>query len=106
MRGAAYDILAPIEFDYPVADIVVQHHERLDGSGYPAGLRGEEIMPEARILAVADVVEAMASHRPYRPALGLEAALAEIRAGAGTLFDAAAVDACAGLFAAGFEFDE
>ena len=70
------------------------------------GLRGDEILPEARVLAVADVVEAMASHRPYRPALGLDAALAEIRAGAGTLYDADAAAACARLFARGFELDE
>jgi len=89
-----YEILSAVEFDLPVAQIVLQHHERLDGSGYPQGLRGEQIMPEARVLAVADVVEAMASHRPYRPALGIDAALAEIEAGRGTLYDADVVDAC------------
>ena len=104
--AAADEILRPIDFEYAVAEIVVQHHERLDGSGYPAGLRGDEILPEARILAVADVVEAMASHRPYRPALGIEAALAEIRAGAGTRFEAEAVAACERLFARGFAFEE
>ena len=104
--AAGYEILASIDFDYPIADIVVQHHERMDGSGYPAGLGGNDILPEARILAVADVVEAMASHRPYRPALGIEAALAEIRAGAGTRYDSPAVDACERLFASGFAFEE
>jgi putative nucleotidyltransferase with HDIG domain len=83
--AAAHEILKPIDFEYPVADIVAQHHERQDGSGYPAGLKDDEILPEARILAVADVGEAMASHRPYRAALGIEAALAEVRSGAGTL---------------------
>ena len=102
---AAYEILKSIEFDYPIADIVVQHHERLDGSGYPAGLSGNAILPAARILAVADVVEAMASHRPYRAALGVEAALDEIRAGAGTRYEAAAVAACERVFDQGFVFD-
>jgi HD-GYP domain-containing protein (c-di-GMP phosphodiesterase class II) len=102
--AAAYEILKPIEFEYPVADIVAQHHERQDGSGYPAGLKGAEILPEAGILAVADVVEAMASHRPYRAALGLEAALAEVRAGAGTRYDAETVAACERVFARGFAF--
>ncbi len=90
---AAYDILRPIEFEFPLADIVVQHHERLDGSGYPAGLAGDALLPEARILAVADVVEAMISHRPYRAALPLEAAIAEIEAGSGSRYDAAACEA-------------
>ncbi len=90
----AHAILGAVEFPWPLAEIVLQHHERLDGSGYPHGLTGEQILAEARVLAVADVVEAMASHRPYRPALGMEAALAEIESGRGTLYDAAAVDAC------------
>lgn len=102
---AAHDMLDPIDFEQPVASIVLQHHERLDGSGYPAGLTGDELLPEARILAVADVVEAMASHRPYRAALGAEAALAEVSSGAGTRYDADAVAACAELFAAGFALD-
>ena len=90
-----FEILADVDFGSPVAEMVRQHHERLDGSGYPLGLRGEEILPEARILAVADVIEAMSSHRPYRAALPLEIALAEIEEGAGTRYDA---DACkAGL---------
>jgi putative nucleotidyltransferase with HDIG domain len=75
---SGYEILKDIDFDKPIAEIVLQHHERLDGSGYPNGLRGDEILPEARIIAVADVVEAMASHRPYRPALGVDVALAEV----------------------------
>ena len=93
-----YDILKTIDFPWPVAQIELQHHERLDGSGYPFGLKGDEILLEARILAVADVVESMSSHRPYRPALGIEKALAEIKAGRGTTFDARVVDACMGLF--------
>jgi PAS domain S-box-containing protein/putative nucleotidyltransferase with HDIG domain len=74
-----YDILRTIEFPWPIADIVLQHHERMDGSGYPEGLKGKNILLEARILAVADVIEAMASHRPYRPALSVEAAVDEIK---------------------------
>jgi PAS domain S-box-containing protein len=84
---AAYDILVEIEFSCPIADVVLQHHERLDGSGYPQGLRDGEIRLEARILAVADVLEAMVSHRPYRPALSEQAAIAEIEGGAGSLYD-------------------
>ncbi len=93
-----YNILKDIEFPWPVAQAVLQHHERLDGSGYPAGLSDENIIPEARILAVADVVEAMASHRPYRPALGIEAALDEIVEHQGKLFDSCVVTACVQLF--------
>jgi len=94
----AYDILKTIEFPWPLAQIVLQHHERMDGSGYPQGLKGEEIMVEARILAVADVVEAMASFRPYRPALGIDKALEEISQNKGILFDTDVVDACMRLF--------
>jgi len=107
--AAGYDILKGIEFKWPVAEIVYQHHERLDGSGYPRGLKGDEILLEARILSVADVMEAMVSHRPYRPGLGKEAALAELEAGRGKRFDPAVVDACKSLFAdegAVFEFDQ
>jgi putative two-component system response regulator len=93
-----YEILKLIDFPWPVAEIERQHHERLDGSGYPRGLRGDEILMPARIIAVADVVEAMTSHRPYRPALGLDAALDEIVKGKGILYDASAVDACVRLF--------
>ncbi len=102
----SYDVLKGAEFPWPVAEIVLQHHERLDGSGYPAGLSGEEIMLEARILAVADVVEAMSSHRPYRPALGIDKALEEISQNRGALYDAEVVDVCLKLFAEkGFEFE-
>jgi PAS domain S-box-containing protein len=101
---AGFEILSAIHFPWPVAEMALQHHERLDGSGYPEGLSGEDVLPEARILAVADVVEAMASHRPYRPALGLEAALAEVRGGGGVRYDPAAVAACEGAFAEGFAF--
>ncbi len=89
-----HDILKSIEFPWPVAQIVLQHHERIDGSGYPSGFSGDDILPEARILAVADVVEAMASHRPYRPARALEEALQEIETHRGTLYEARVVDAC------------
>jgi putative nucleotidyltransferase with HDIG domain/PAS domain S-box-containing protein len=95
---ASYNVLQHAEFPWPVADIALQHHERLDGSGYPQGLKGEEILLEARILAVADVVEAMASHRPYRPPLGIDQALAEIERGCGTLYDPAVVEVCLRLF--------
>ena len=88
-----YEILRDVKFPMPIAEIIRQHHERMDGSGYPQGLKGGEILPEARILAVSDVVEAMVSHRPYRPALGLDAALGEIEAHRGTLYDAGVVDA-------------
>lgn len=93
-----YNILCGIEFPWPVADIVLQHHEAMDGSGYPAGLSGDQIKLEARILRVADVVEAMASHRPYRPSLGIEMALEEILRFRGTVFDPVVVDACLTLF--------
>jgi len=103
---AGYEIVRTIEFTRPVAEMVLQHHERCDGSGYPRGLRGEELLPEARLLAVADVVEAMSSHRPYREALGVPAALAEVRAGAGTRYDAEAAAACEAVVAAGFTFGD
>ena len=100
-----FDILGPIDFGRPVAEMVLQHHERLDGSGYPRGLKGEDILPEARILAVADVVEAMSSHRPYRAAFGIEAALAEVREHAGVKYDADVVASCVRLFdEQGFQF--
>ena len=105
--AAAYEILAPIDFGGPVAEIVLQHHERLDGSGYPQGLSGDEILPGARILAVADVVEAMVTHRPYRAALPLDEAMAEIEGGAGIRYDAAACQAAIRLFREqGFSFSE
>ncbi len=90
---AGYDILKDVPFPMPVAEIILQHHERMDGSGYPRGLKGDEIMPEARVLAVADVVESMSAHRPYRPAQGIDAALAEIEAGSGRLYDPEVVKA-------------
>lgn len=93
-----YDILKSIEFPWPVAEIMLQHHERMDGTGYPAGLKGEEIILESRVLAVADVVEAMASHRPYRPALGIEVAMEEISKNKGILYDPEVADACMKLF--------
>ncbi|NQT79609.1 MAG: PAS domain S-box protein [Candidatus Aminicenantes bacterium] len=93
-----YEILKSIEFPFPVAQIVLQHHERMDGSGYPEGISGEEILPEARVLAVADVVEAMSSHRPYRPALGISTALREITKYRGSLYDPEVVDTCWKLF--------
>jgi PAS domain S-box-containing protein/putative nucleotidyltransferase with HDIG domain len=99
-------ILQEIEFPWPVATIVLQHHERMDGSGYPRGLRGEEILLESRILAVADTIEAMASHRPYRAAIGVRWALEEVARGRGTTYDEGAVSACLEVFAEGrFEFD-
>ncbi|MFZ6753320.1 HD domain-containing phosphohydrolase [Undibacterium sp. Dicai25W] len=88
-----YEILKDAKFPIQIAEIIREHHERMDGSGYPQGLKGEQILPEARILAVADVVESMSSHRPYRPAMGIESALKEIREHRGTLFDDAVVDA-------------
>ncbi len=99
-----YQILKDIQFPWPIAEIAHQHHERIDGSGYPNRLRGEEILLEARIVAVADVVESIASHRPYRPTLGLEAAIDEIRNYRGTSYDAKVVDACLEILTTGFEF--
>jgi PAS domain S-box-containing protein/putative nucleotidyltransferase with HDIG domain len=95
---AGYDIVKTIKFPWPVHSIIRQHHERMDGSGYPFGLKGQEILIEARVLAVADVVEAMMSHRPYRPALGLDKALDEIITNKGTLYDETIVDICVSLF--------
>jgi HD-GYP domain-containing protein (c-di-GMP phosphodiesterase class II) len=103
LRSLNYEVLG---FPWPIADIVVQHHERLDGSGYPAGLKGGAILPEANILIVADVVEAMSSHRPYRPAHGIDKAIAEITQNKGVLYDAAVVDHCVRLFKEkGFSFE-
>ena len=92
-----YEILKGVRFPFPLADIIHQHHERLDGSGYPLGLQGEAILPEARILAVADVVESISSHRPYRPALGIDVAIRELAQGQGRLYDAVVVDAFVGM---------
>jgi HD-GYP domain-containing protein (c-di-GMP phosphodiesterase class II) len=93
-----YEMLKDVESPWPLAQIVYQHHERMDGSGYPRKLKGEEIIIEARILSVADVVEAMASHRPYRPGLGIETALNEIEKNSGIFYDNAVADACLRLF--------
>ena len=95
---AGYEILKDVPFPVPLADIAHQHHERMDGSGYPQGLKGEAILPEARVLAVADVIESMAAHRPYRPSLGMDKALAEIEAGRGHIYDPEVVDAALRLF--------
>ena len=101
-----YEMLKDVESPWPLAQIVYQHHERMDGSGYPRNLKGEEICMEARILAVADVVEAMASHRPYRPGLGLDAALNEIEKNRGIFYDKTVADACLRLFREkGFKFE-
>jgi PAS domain S-box-containing protein/putative nucleotidyltransferase with HDIG domain len=93
-----YEILKDVEFPWPIAEIIYQHHERLDGSGYPRGLKGDGVLLEARIIALADVVEAMASHRPFRPARGIDAALDEIEEHKGTLYDPEVVDTCLKLF--------
>jgi len=90
---AGYEILKDVDFPLPVAEIIHQHHERMDGSGYPQGLKGDAILPEARILAVADVFESMCTHRPYRPAVGSGAAIAEIARNSGKLYDPAPAEA-------------
>jgi HD-GYP domain-containing protein (c-di-GMP phosphodiesterase class II) len=95
---SGYEMLKDVESPWPLAQIVYQHHERMNGSGYPRNLKGDEIIIEARIMAVADVVEAMASHRPYRPALGIEAALEEIVKNKGILYDNTVAEACLRLF--------
>ncbi|UCB45269.1 MAG: response regulator [Spirochaetota bacterium] len=101
-----YDILRNIEFPWPVDQMILQHHERLNGSGYPAGLSGKKILIEARIIAVADVLEAMANHRPYRPALGIEKALEEIKKNRDSIYDPDVVNACLKLLADGkFDFE-
>jgi HD-GYP domain-containing protein (c-di-GMP phosphodiesterase class II) len=96
LRG--YELLKHVESSWPLAEMVYQHHERMNGSGYPRNLKGEEIIMEARILAVADVVESMASHRPYRPSLGIRAALDEIAKNRGILYDPEVADACLKIF--------
>ncbi|MFY9260763.1 MAG: HD domain-containing phosphohydrolase [Gallionella sp.] len=102
---SGYDILKNIDFPWPIAQIVQQHHERLDGSGYPQGLHSTQILQAAKLVAVADVVESMVSHRPYRPGLGIAAALAEITQHQGTLYDPEAVAICLQLFQEkGFKF--
>jgi PAS domain S-box-containing protein/putative nucleotidyltransferase with HDIG domain len=101
-----YDILKTIEFPWPIADVVLQHHERMNGSGYPAGLHDKDILMEAKILAVADVIEAMSTHRPYRPALSIEEALEEISENKGKLYDQKVVKTCLKIFEEGFAFEE
>jgi putative nucleotidyltransferase with HDIG domain len=91
---SGYSVLMSARVPAPIPEIVHQHHERMDGSGYPRGLKGADLLEGSKILMVADVVEAMSSHRPYRPALGMDAAIAEIEAGAGTLFDSRVVESC------------
>ena len=104
---AGYDILKTIDFQMPIAKIVYQHHEKLDGSGYPQGLIGNEIMLEARIVNVADVVDAMISQRPYRSSQGIDDALEEIKVNAGILYDPEVVDVCLYIFnEKGFQFEE
>ena len=104
--SVGYNILKSIDFPWPIAEAVLQHHERLDGSGYPKGLKSEGIILEARILGVADVVEAMSSHRPYRPAIGRDISINEISQNKGILFDADVVDACIKVLVEdGFEFE-
>ena len=101
-----YDILKDVKFPWPIAQMVLQHHERMDGSGYPSGLKGEQILLESRILTVADVIEAIFAFRPYRPALGMDTAIAEISAHRGTFYDPQVVDACMHLLREGkFVFD-
>ncbi len=103
---AGYEMLDTIDFPWPIAQMVRQHHERMDGSGYPKGLSGEDILLEARILGVADVVEAIASHRPYRPARGIDKALDEISQNKGTLYDPEVVNACLKVLSEkGFKFE-
>jgi PAS domain S-box-containing protein len=102
-----YDIVKDVKFPWPIKDMILQHHERQDGSGYPQGLRGEAISIEARIIAVADMIEAMSSHRPYREGLGIAAALVQVRQEAGTLLDAQVVEACLRVFGErGFSFEK
>ena len=100
-----YEILKPVDFPWPIAEIALQHHEHLDGSGYPQGLQEEEILLEARIVCVADIIDAMTSHRPYRPAISLKEALVSISEGAGKWYDADVVHACIELFRNGYSID-
>jgi putative nucleotidyltransferase with HDIG domain len=103
---SGYDILKDVGLPYPIAEVVIQHHERLDGSGYPQGLKDSQILLEARIISVADVVEAISSFRPYRPGFGIDVALEEIEKNKGILYDAEVVEACLKLFREkGFGFE-
>jgi len=100
-------MLKDISFPLPIAEIIYQHHERMDGSGYPVGIEGDDILIEARILAIADVVEAMSSHRPYRPALGIDTALEEISKNKETVYDTDVANACFKVFSEkGFKFEK
>lgn len=101
-----YELLDKINFPWPISDIVHQHHEKLDGSGYPNGLKDDDILLEAKIISVADTVEAMTAHRPYRAALGIDKAMEEITTNKGKLFDSNVVDACVDIFSNGFQFSE
>lgn len=101
-----YDLLKGIDFPWPLAEIIYMHHERMNGSGYPRGIAGDEIPIESRIIGVADTVEAMSSHRPYRAALGIEKALDQIKNDRAKLFDAEVVDACLKVFNDGFQFSD
>jgi putative nucleotidyltransferase with HDIG domain len=104
---AGFDILKDVRFPWPIADIILQHHEKLDGSGYPQGLKGDQILLEAKIITVADMVEAISSHRPYRASMGIEKALDEIKLGRGILYESSVVDACVNLIIEkGFVFSE
>lgn len=103
---AGYDILKDVPFPFPVAEIIYQHHERLDGSGYPRGLKGEEILPEARVLAVADVIESIATHRPYRPARGMDVALDELKKGRDSTYDGTVIDAFGRLLEKGYQLPQ
>lgn len=104
--NAGYDIVKDLKFPWPIGEIILQHHERLDGSGYPEGLKGDEIILEARIIAVSDVIDAMFSHRPYRPALGFKNAQEALKDGRGITYDERVVDACLNLFATkGFQWN-
>jgi response regulator RpfG family c-di-GMP phosphodiesterase len=100
-----FEILSKASLPWPIAEVALQHHERLDGSGYPNGLRANEIIQPALIIAVADVVDAMTQHRPYRPGHGLDAALSEVGSGAGKLYDSDVVEACLAVFKNGFTFE-
>lgn len=102
---SGFDLIKNIDFPWPLAQTIYQHHEKLDGSGYPRGLKGNQIITEARVVTVADVVEAMSSHRPYRAALGIDEAMQEIKEKRGTWYDPAVVDACVKVFEKGFKFD-
>ena len=95
---AGHNILKTVDFPWPIAQIVLQHHEKIDGSGYPDGISGDDILIESKILAVADVIEAMSSHRPYRPTLGVDVALREVQQNKNILYDSNVVDACLRLF--------